>query len=269
MRTSITQLQKLALSGEKLAMLTCYDASFAALCEAAGVDILLIGDSMGMVIQGRETTHAVTLAETEYHVTCVARGSEKTFIIADMPFGSFQESKEQAFRNAARLIAAGAQMVKLEGGAHMVETTRFLVDRGVPVCAHIGLTPQSVYTFGGFKVQGRGDAAADKLVEEAKALEAAGAAIVLMEAMPSPVAARVTAAVKVPTIGIGAGLDVSGQVLVLYDILDLYPGKKARFVKNFMAGAPTVQAAIEAYVKAVKAKTFPGPEHQFPVDPAK
>src|SRR6185369_14615057 len=198
MRTSITQLQKLAATGEKLAMLTCYDASFAALCEAAGVDILLIGDSLGMVIQGRDTTHAVTLAETEYHVACVARGSSKAFILADMPFGSFQESKEQAFRNAARLIAAGAQMVKLEGGAHMAETTRFLVDRGVPVCAHIGLTPQSVHTFGGFKVQGRGDEAADKLVADAKLLDEAGSGIILMEAMPSDVAARVTAAVKAP-----------------------------------------------------------------------
>ncbi|APV48242.1 3-methyl-2-oxobutanoate hydroxymethyltransferase [Betaproteobacteria bacterium GR16-43] len=263
MRTSITQLQERARAGEKLAMLTCYDASFAFVCEAAGVDILLIGDSMGMVIQGRDTTHAVTLADTEYHVACVARGCTKPFILADMPFGSFQESKEQAFRNAARLLAAGAQMVKLEGGAHMVETTRFLVDRGVGVCAHIGLTPQSVHTFGGFKVQGKSDAAADQLVADAKALEQAGAAIVLMEAMPATVAARVTAAVKVPTIGIGAGLDVSGQVLVLHDILDLYPGKKARFVKNFMAGAPSIQAAIEAYVKAVKAKTFPGPEHAF------
>jgi 3-methyl-2-oxobutanoate hydroxymethyltransferase len=269
MRTSITQLQKQASAGEKLVMLTCYDASFAGLCETAGVDILLIGDSLGMVIQGRETTHAVTLAETEYHVACVARGCSKPFILADMPFGSFQESKEQAFRNAARLIAAGAQMVKLEGGAHMVETTRFLVDRGVPVCSHIGLTPQSVYTFGGFKVQGRGEEAAARLVAEAKLLDEAGSGMILMEAVPSDVGARVTAAVKAPTIGIGAGLEVSGQVLVLYDILDLYPGKKARFVKNFMAGATSVQGAIEAYVKAVKARTFPGPEHQFPAEAPK
>jgi 3-methyl-2-oxobutanoate hydroxymethyltransferase len=263
MRVTIPQLQERARAGEKLAMLTCYDASFAGLCEAAGVDILLIGDSLGMVIQGHDSTLAVTVEQTEYHVHCVARGCTKPMIIADMPFGSFQASKEQAFGNAARLMAAGAQMVKLEGGAVMVETTRFLVERAVPVCAHIGLTPQSVHAFGGYKVQGKTDAAADKLVEDAKALEAAGAAIVLMEAMPAAVAKRVSEALHVPTIGIGAGLDVSGQVLVLHDMLDVYQGRKARFVKNFMEGAPSVKAAVEAYVKAVKAKTFPGPEHSF------
>jgi len=263
MRVTIPQLQEKARAGEKLAMLTCYDASFAGLCEAAGVDILLIGDSLGMVIQGHDSTLAVTVEQTEYHVRCVTRGCTKPMIIADMPFGSFQASKEQAFGNAARLMAAGAQMVKLEGGAVMVETTRFLVERAVPVCAHIGLTPQSVHAFGGYKVQGKTDAAADKLVEDAKALEAAGAAIVLMEAMPAAVARRVTESLRVPTIGIGAGLDVSGQVLVLHDMLDVYQGRKARFVKNFMEGAPSVKAAVEAYVKAVKAKTFPGPEHSF------
>ncbi|QJR14030.1 3-methyl-2-oxobutanoate hydroxymethyltransferase [Usitatibacter palustris] len=263
MRNTISQLQERARNGEKLAMLTCYDASFAALSDAAGVDILLIGDSLGMVIQGHDSTLPVTMDQVEYHVACVARGSEKAFVLADLPFGAFQESKEQAFRNSARLMAAGANMVKLEGGAVMVETTRFLVDRGIPVCAHIGLTPQSVNVFGGYKVQGKTDTSADQLVKDAKALEAAGAGIVLMEAMPAGVAKRVTEAVKVPTIGIGAGIDVSGQVLVLHDMLDIYPGRKARFVKNFMLGAPSVKAAIEAYVKAVKAKTFPGPEHSF------
>jgi 3-methyl-2-oxobutanoate hydroxymethyltransferase len=263
MRTTIPKLQERARSGEKLAMLTCYDASFAALCEAAGVDMLLVGDSLGMVIQGRDSTLAVTLEEAEYHTRLVARGSRSALVVGDMPFGSFQESKEQAFRNAVRLVAAGAQMVKLEGGATMVETTRFLVERGVPVCAHIGLTPQSVHTLGGYRVQGRSEDAAQRLLADARALEAAGAAFVLMEAMPSAVAGRVTEALGVPTIGIGAGVDVSGQVLVLYDMLDLYPGHKARFVKNFMEGAGSVKGAIEAYVKAVKAKTFPGPEHGF------
>jgi 3-methyl-2-oxobutanoate hydroxymethyltransferase len=263
MRVSISQLQERARSGEKLVMLTAYDASFAAISEAAGVDILLIGDSLGMVIQGHDSTLPVTMAETEYHVRSVVRGSQKAFILADMPFGSFQESKEQAFRNAARLMAAGAQMVKLEGGAVMVETTRFLVERGIAVCAHIGLTPQSVNTLGGYRVQGKGESAVEKLVADAKALEAAGAAIVLMEAMPAIAARRVTEALTVPTIGIGAGPDVSGQVLVGYDMLDIYPGRKARFVKNFMAGAPSVKAAIEAYVREVKAKAFPGPEHCF------
>ncbi len=263
MRVTIPKLQERARSGEKLAMLTCYDASFAATSEAAGVDILLIGDSLGMVIQGHDTTLSVSMEETEYHVRCVARGSQSALVLADMPFGSFQESPQQAFRNAARLVAAGAQMVKLEGGATMVETTRFLVERGIPVCAHIGLTPQSVNTLGGYRVQGKSDDAAVKLVEDAKALEAAGAAMVLMEAMPAAVAKRVTEALTVPTIGIGAGVDVGGQVLVVYDMVDLFPGRKARFVKNFMAGQPSVKAAIEAYVKEVKAKTFPGPEHSF------
>ncbi|HRE14293.1 MAG TPA: 3-methyl-2-oxobutanoate hydroxymethyltransferase [Usitatibacteraceae bacterium] len=263
MRVTIPKLQERAKAGEKLAMLTCYDASFAAISDAAGVDILLVGDSLGMVIQGHDSTLPVSMDETEYHVRCVARGSANALVLADLPFGSFQESREQAFRNSARLMAAGAQMVKLEGGATMVETTRFLVERGIPVCAHIGLTPQSVHTLGGYRVQGKSDDAAGRLVADAKALEAAGAAIVLMEAMPSVVAKRVTDSLSVPTIGIGAGPDVSGQVLVVYDMLDIYPGRKARFVKNFMDGAPSVKAGIEAYVKAVKAKTFPGPEHGF------
>jgi 3-methyl-2-oxobutanoate hydroxymethyltransferase len=262
-RLTVRKLQERARSGEKLVMLTCYDASFARISDEAGVDILLIGDSLGMVIQGRDSTLAVTLEQTEYHVQCVARGSERALVVADMPFGSFQESPTQAFRNAARLMAAGAGMVKLEGGATMVETTRFLVDRGIPVCAHIGLTPQSVHTLGGYRVQGKDDSAAQQLVGDAKALEAAGAGFVLMEAMPAAVAKRVTDALQVPTIGIGAGPDVSGQVLVVYDILEIYPGRKARFVKNFMEGAPSVKAAIEAYVKAVRDKTYPGPEHCF------
>ena len=263
MRVTIPQLQERARSGEKLAMLTCYDASFARISEAAGVDMLLVGDSLGMVIQGHDSTLPVTIEETEYHVRAVARGSEKALVVADMPFGSFQSSKEQAFGNAARLMAAGAHMVKLEGGAVMVETTRFLVDRGIPVCAHIGLTPQSVNTLGGYRVQGKSEEAADRLVADAKALEQSGASIVLMEAMPAAVAKRVTQSLGVPTIGIGAGIDVSGQVLVNYDMLDIYPGRKARFVKNFLAGQPSVQAAIAAYVKAVKDGTFPGQEHSF------
>jgi 3-methyl-2-oxobutanoate hydroxymethyltransferase len=263
MRVTIPKLQERARAGEKLAMLTCYDASFASISEAAGVDILLVGDSLGMVIQGHDSTLPVTLAQTEYHVRCVVRGSKSALVIGDMPFGSFQSSKEQAFVNCARLMAAGAQMVKLEGGATMVETTRFLVERGVPVCAHIGLTPQSVNTVGGYRVQGREDDAAAKLVADAQALEAAGAGFVLMEAMPAAVAKRVTESIRVPTIGIGAGPDVSGQVLVVYDMLDIYPGRKARFVRNFLAGAASPQAAIEAYVKAVKDRTFPGPEHSF------
>jgi 3-methyl-2-oxobutanoate hydroxymethyltransferase len=263
MRVTLPKLQERARGGEKLVMLTCYDASFAALSDAAGVDMLLVGDSLGMVIQGHDSTLPVTLDDVCYHTRVVARGSKAALVVSDMPFGSYQESPQQAFRNAARVMAEGAQMVKLEGGALMAETTRFLVDRGIPVCAHIGLTPQSVHTFGGYRVQGRGEDAAARLVADARTLEEAGAAIVLMEAMPASVAKRVTESLSVPTIGIGAGVDVSGQVLVAYDMLDIYPGRKARFVKNFMAGAPSVQAAIEAYVKAVKSRAFPGPEHAF------
>ena len=263
MRHTIPQLQERARAGEKLVMLTCYDASFAAISDEAGVDILLIGDSLGMVIQGRDSTLAVTLEQTEYHVACVARGSARALVLGELPFGAYQESPQQAFHSAARLMSAGAGMVKLEGGAHMVETTRFLVERGIPVCSHIGLTPQSVHTLGGYKVQGKSDDAADRLVADAQALEAAGASIVLMEMMPAALAARVTKSLDVPTIGIGAGVDVSGQVLVVYDMLDIYPGKKARFVKNFMQGAPSVKAAIEAYVKAVRAKTYPAAEHSY------
>ena len=262
-RLTMSQLAERARAGEKLTMLTCYDASFAAISEAAGVEMLLIGDSLGMVIQGADSTLAVTVEQTEYHVRCVARGSKRALVIADMPFGSFQESKEQAFRNCARMMAAGANMVKLEGGALMVDTTRFLVERGIPVCAHIGLTPQSVNTLGGYKVQGKTEGAVEQLVADAKALEKAGAAIVLMEAMPTAAAKRVVDALSVVTIGIGAGPDVSGQVLVNYDMLGIFPGRKARFVRDFMAGSPSVQAAIEAYVKAVKDKSFPAPEHCF------
>lgn len=262
-RLTLPYLQERARAGEKLVMLTCYDASFARISEDAGVEMLLVGDSLGMVIQGRDSTLAVTIEETEYHVRCVVRGSRRALVIGDMPFASFQESQERAFRNASRLIAAGAGMVKIEGGSVMAPTTRYLVDRGIPVCAHIGLTPQSVNTLGGYKVQGRTDGGAEQLLADAKALEASGAALVLMEAMPAELARRVTASLTVPTIGIGAGVDVSGQVLVNYDLLDIYPGRKGRFVRNFMLGAPSIGAALEAYVKAVKDKSFPGPEHSF------
>ena len=262
-RLTLRQLQERARAGEKLVMLTCYDASFAAISDAAGVDMLLIGDSLGNVIQGKDHTLAVTIEETEYHTRAVVRGSRRALVIADMPFGSFQESPQQAYRNAARLLGAGAGMVKIEAGAHMVETTRFLVERGVPVCAHVGLTPQSVHTLGGHRVQGRTEEGADKLVAESKALAEAGAGIILLEAVPNAAAKRVVDAVSAITIGIGAGPDVSGQVLVNYDILDIYPGKKARFVKNFLAGQPSVQAAIAAYVQAVRDKSYPAPEHCF------
>jgi 3-methyl-2-oxobutanoate hydroxymethyltransferase len=244
-------------------MLTCYDASFAALCDEAGVELLLVGDSLGMVVQGHETTLPVTMDEMAYHTACVARGAKRGLVIADLPFGSYQASKEQALASAARLMAAGAQMVKLEGGRPMLETVRFLVERGIPVCGHVGLTPQAVHQLGGFRVQGKTADAARALLDDAKALQEAGAAMIVLEAIPSSLAAQATAALAIPTIGIGAGAACSGQVLVLHDMLDIYPGRKAKFVRNFMAGADGVRSALRRYVEAVKSGEFPGPEHSF------
>ena len=263
MRITLTTLQKMAQEGIRIAMLTCYDASFAAVLEAAGVDSLLIGDSLGNVLQGHESTLPVTLRDMVYHTECVARGSKRAFIVADMPFGSFQVSPQETLRNAAGLMAAGAQMVKIEGGRPMVETIEFLTDRGIPVCGHLGLTPQSVHQLGGYRVQGKGDSEGQRLLKEAKQLEQAGAGMIVLEAIPATLACDVTAAITIPTIGIGAGADCSGQVLVLHDMLDVYPGKKAKFVKNFMRPAGSIQGAVELYVKEVKARTFPGPEHSF------
>ncbi|HMF28250.1 MAG TPA: 3-methyl-2-oxobutanoate hydroxymethyltransferase, partial [Candidatus Cybelea sp.] len=237
MRYTVAHFKALRDSGDKIVMLTCYDASFAALCDEAGVECLLVGDSLGMVVQGHESTLPVTMDEMEYHVRCVARGSKQALIIGDLPFGSYQASHEQAYVNASRLIAAGAQAVKLEGGRVMLDTVRFLVERGIPVCGHVGLTPQSVHQLGGYRVQGKSDEAARAVLDDARAIERAGAAMIVIEAIPAALARDVTQALTIPTIGIGAGKECSGQVLVLYDMLDLYPGRKARFVKNFMAGA--------------------------------
>jgi len=263
MRTTLTKLQSMRDKGEKIAVLTCYDASFATLLEAQGVDVLLVGDSLGMVLQGHETTLPVTLDDMSYHTACVARGSSQAYIISDMPFGTFQASPQEAFAHTARLLVAGAQMVKLEGGAAMVGTVRFLTERGIPVCGHIGLTPQSVHQLGGYRVQGKESAAAQKLLEDAVALEQAGAGMIVLEAIPSLLAAEITAALSIPTIGIGAGAACSGQVLVLHDMLDIYPGKKARFVKNYMQGASSIAAAVASYVAEVKAGSFPAQEHTF------
>ena len=260
---TVPGLAAMARQGEKIAMLTCYDASFAALLDRAGVDVLLIGDSLGMVIGGRPTTLAVTLEEMAYHTRCVAAGSRNALIIADMSFGSYQASPEQAYANAARLMAAGAQMVKLEGGAWVVRSVEFLVARGIPVCGHLGLQPQSVHRLGGYKVQGKTDAAARALREDAHALAVAGADLIVLELVPAALARELTAEIAVPTIGIGAGPGCSGQVLVLYDMLGIYPGKTARFVRNFMTGAASIEDAVVEYVKAVKDGSFPGPEHSF------
>jgi 3-methyl-2-oxobutanoate hydroxymethyltransferase len=225
--------------------------------------VLLVGDSLGMVLQGHETTLPVTLDEMVYHTACVARGSKQAFLITDMPFGTFQVSPEKTFENAARLMAAGAQMIKLEGGAAMAETISFLTERGIPVCAHIGLTPQSVHQIGGYRVQGKNVADAQRLVQDAVIVEQAGAGLVVLEAMPALLAAEITANVAIPTIGIGAGAACSGQVLVLHDMLDIYPGKKARFVKNYMQGAQGIADAVKRFVIEVKLGAFPGAEHSF------
>lgn len=261
---TLTELARMRAEGERIAVLTCYDASFAALLERNGVDVLLVGDSLGNVLQGHATTLPVTLEQMAYHTGCVARGARRPFLIADMPFGSYQEGPAQAMRSAVALMAAGAQMVKLEGGAHMAETVRFLVERGVPVCAHIGLTPQSVNQLGGYRVQGKTKAAAQVMKDDALALEQAGAALVVLEMVPSALAGEISESLStMATIGIGAGPDCHGQVLVLHDMLGVYPGRKAKFVRNFMDGAASIDDAVKAYVKAVKNGSFPGPEHGY------
>lgn len=248
--------------GEKITMLTAYDASFASLMDMCGVETLLIGDSLGMVCQGHNSTLPVTIDEIAYHTASVARGNKTAFILADMPFGSYA-TPEQAFHNAVKLVQAGAQMVKLEGGAWVVDTVRFLVEREIPVCAHIGLTPQSVHRFGGYKVQGKTTEAAEQMKADALALQAAGASLVVLEAIPAGLAKELTDSLTMLTIGIGAGPDCSGQVLVMHDFIGVFPGKKARFVKNFMEGQTSIEGAVRAYIKEVKEGTFPAQEHCF------
>ncbi|HEY4804107.1 MAG TPA: 3-methyl-2-oxobutanoate hydroxymethyltransferase [Paraburkholderia sp.] len=259
---TVPKLQAMRDAGERIAMLTCYDASFSALCDRAGVDTVLIGDSLGNVLQGHTTTLPVTIDDIAYHTACVARVQTKALIVADLPFGTFG-TPEDAFANSVKLMRAGAQMVKLEGGEWLAPTVKMLVERAVPVCAHIGLTPQSVHAFGGFKVQGKSDAAATQLIRDALALQEAGAQLVVIEAVPAALGAEVTRQLRIPTIGIGAGVDCSGQVLVLHDMLGIFPGKRPRFVKDFMTGQPDIESAVRAYVQAVKEGTFPGPEHVF------
>lgn len=263
MRITQTTLQKMVENNEKLTVLTCYDATFATILENAGIDVLLVGDSLGNVLHGENTTLSVTLNDIIYHTRCVARGASKAFIITDMPFGSYQVSPEQAFENASKILAAGAHMVKIEGGQIMADTIQFLTQRGIPVCAHIGLTPQSIHQLGGYKLQGNSEKSAKQLLDDAKILEKSGASLLVMEVVPAKLAKKITQALSIPTIGIGAGGDCSGQVLVLHDMLGLVQGKKPRFVKDFMADAKSIQEAIANYVTAVKTGQFPGKEHEF------
>jgi 3-methyl-2-oxobutanoate hydroxymethyltransferase len=257
---TLHRLREMHAAGEKLAMLTCYDATFARVLDGAGVDCLLVGDSLGMVLQGQSGTVPVTLEQMVYHTQCVARGNRSSWVVGDLPFGSYQESREQALRSATALLQAGAHMVKLEGGGWTTETVRFLSERGIPVCGHLGLTPQSVHALGGWRIQGRDDAAAARLVQDAGALADAGAAMLVLELMPSALAAAITRALPIPVIGIGAGPDCSGQVLVLHDLLGLHPGKPPRFVRDFMQGATSIDEAVLRYVAAVKDASFPDPE---------
>ncbi len=263
---SLPRLREMHASGEKITMLTAYDATFAAVADAAGVECILVGDSLGMVCQGLSSTVGVTLQTMRHHTECVANGLRRShsvaWLVSDLPFGAYHESKEQALRSAVTLMQAGAHMVKLEGGGWTTEVVRFLVERGIPVCAHLGLTPQTVHALGGYRVQGKTEEAAATLQRDAHALEAAGAAMLVLEMVPAALSASLTQTLtRCPTIGIGAGSGTSGQVLVLHDMLGLNLGKMAKFVHNFMADddnhTHSVRGAMETYVKAVKAGRFP------------
>jgi 3-methyl-2-oxobutanoate hydroxymethyltransferase len=260
---NVSTLAKMKAEGEPIACLTAYDASFALLVDSVGTDLVLVGDSLGMVIQGHDTTVPVTVEDIIYHTRTVTRGLRRAFLVADMPFMSYS-SKTQALENAVRLMQeGGAMMVKLEGGSGQISIVEHLAHHDIPVCAHIGLRPQSVHKIGGFKVQGRDTEKARRMVEDALTLQNAGADIVLLECVPNELGKAVQAAVNVPVIGIGAGPDVDGQILVLYDILGITQGRVPRFVENFMEQADSASDACLRYVKAVKERTYPAPKHCF------
>lgn len=262
-RLNLTRLRQMKAEKDKIVMLTAYDASFSHVLQQAGVDVILVGDSLGMVIQGQESTLPVTVDDIIYHCQNVVRGSDKMFIIADMPFMSYA-NHGQAIANAARLLAeGGAQMVKLEGGAVMASTIEQLTARGIPVCAHLGLLPQSVHRLGGYRVQGRDAETADELIRDAIALQDAGADMVVLECVPAELAVKVTKKLTIPVIGIGAGSDCDGQVLVLYDMLGLTPGKRPRFSHDFLADSGNIQLAIAQYANDVKSGEFPSLEQQY------
>lgn len=260
---NVATLRKMKADGEAIACLTAYDASYAMLVDHAGTDLVLVGDSLGMVVQGHDTTVPVTVKDIIYHTRNVARGLRRAFLVADMPFMSYR-NPDQALENAVALMQeGGAMMIKLEGGDGQIEIVEHLARHDIPVCAHLGLKPQSVHKIGGFKVQGREPDQARRMAKSAQRLQDAGADIVLLECVPNELGKIVTDALDVPVIGIGAGPDVDGQILVLYDILDITMGRTPRFVKNFMAGHESPAAAIKAYVQAVKERSYPQPEHCF------
>jgi len=260
---TLSTLARMKTDGEKIASLTCYDASFAVLLDAADVDVVLVGDSLGMVIQGHSTTVPVTMDQMVYHCACVARGLHRPFLIGDLPFMSYP-SREVALTNSVRLMQeGGVQMVKLESGGKQTDIVEFLASHDIAVCAHVGLKPQSVHKTGGFRVQGRERETAARLLEEARRLESAGADIVLLECIPAALGKTIAAELHVPVIGIGAGPDTDGQILVTYDMLDITTGRKPRFVRNFMEGAGDNLEALKRYVRAVKQREYPAPEHCF------
>lgn len=248
--------------GEKIATITAYDASFAKLFDQAGIHAILIGDSLGMVLQGHDDTLPVTIDDMAYHTACVKKGVEETLIISDMPFMAYA-STEQAYANATKLMQAGASMVKMEGGSWLLPTIKGLVERGVPVCAHLGLTPQSVHLFGGFKVQGREQSQAQKMIEDAKALEQAGAQLLVLECIPNELGKAISEAISIPTIGIGAGKDTDGQILVMHDALGISCSYMPKFSRNFLVDTGDIKKAVELYISEVQNGNFPGDEHCF------
>ena len=259
---TITKLLAMHAEGEKITMLTAYDSTMSALLNRCGIEVILVGDSLGNVIQGHSSTTPVTVEQVAYHTECVARANTHAFVIADLPFASYGDPV-QALDSAATLMRAGADMVKLEGGDWQIEIIRYLVERSVPVCAHLGLLPQSVHVLGGYKVQGKSKDSATLMLEQALACQEAGAQMVVLEAIPSSLGEKITTELNIPTIGIGAGPDCSGQVLVLPDMLGISPGRPPKFVKNFMEGHQSIESAVKAYVREVKSGKFPGPEHGF------
>ena len=260
---TVPRLHDMKARHEKIVVLTAYDASFAAQCDAAGIDVILVGDSLGMVVQGRSTTLPVTLDDIVYHTAAVSRGVATALLVADLPFMSYRDAPTALASAAKVMTEGGAAMVKLEGAGYVLDAIHGLAARDIPVCAHLGLTPQSVHKLGGYRVQGKTKTAAERLVADAKAVADAGADLLVLECVPATLAKRITAEVSVPTIGIGAGSDCDGQVLVLYDMLGITPGKRPRFSKDFLAGCDSIGAALKQYAHAVRNGEFPAAEHSF------
>ena len=263
MPTNLQQLKFKKSKGNPICALTCYDATFAKILDISGVDVILVGDSLGMVIQGNSSTLKVTLKDMIYHTNCVSKNIKNSMIMVDMPFGSYQKSPEQAYSNASQLLESGGEIVKLEGGKWLSQTIKFLSDRGIPSCAHLGLTPQSVHKIGGYKIQGKEKKDAKEIFESAKILEESGVDLIILELVPSELGKRISKTVSIPTIGIGAGSGVDGQIMVLYDLLGVSSGAKPKFVKNFLESSKSIENAIKNYVDEVKKGKYPDSTHSY------